>query len=86
MVTRIRTYGHVNRQLVGLSLTGTAPAGSEIQFEGKRVGNLTSVAGSIALTVIRREAAAPGTALQVDTQDGAIQAEVTTFPIRVSAR
>jgi folate-binding protein YgfZ len=76
-VARIKTYGHVNRSLVRLLLEGGAPPpGSEILFEGRPAGAVTSAArasGSgptIALGYVRREVAAPGTRLLVRTGEG----------------
>jgi folate-binding protein YgfZ len=76
-VARIKTYGHVNRNLVRLLLEGEAPAsGSEIFFEGENVGAVTSAARAAgsgpaaALGYVRRERAAPGTRLLVRTREG----------------
>jgi folate-binding protein YgfZ len=76
-VARIKTYGHVNRNLVRLLLEGEAPApGSEILFEGEKAGAVTSAARSAgsgpatALGYVKREQAAPGTRLVVRTPEG----------------
>jgi folate-binding protein YgfZ len=76
-VARIKTYGHVNRNLVRLLLEGEAPAsGSEIFFEGEKAGAVTSAARAAgsgpatALGYVRRERAAPGTRLLVRTREG----------------
>lgn len=87
-VARIRTYGHVNRNLVRLLLEGEAPAaGSEILFEGEKAGAVTSSAGAAgtvpatALGFVRRERAAPGTRLLVRTREGDRPATVSPPPV-----
>lgn len=87
-VARIKTYGHVNRNLVRLLLEGEAPAsGSEIFFEGETAGAVTSsarAAGSglaAALGYVRRERAAPGTRLVVRTREGDRPATVSVPPV-----
>ena len=68
IVERIRSRGAVNYLLVGLRFDGDPPPpGTELQSgEGKRVGEVTSVArsaeaGAIGLGYLRRELEAPGT-------------------------
>ncbi len=87
-VARIKTYGHVNRNLVRLLLDGEAPAtGSEILFEGEKAGAVTSAArveGSgpaTALGYVRRERAASGTRLLVRTSEGDRPATVSAPPL-----
>jgi glycine cleavage system T protein len=73
-VARIRTYGHVNRSLVGLKLagSGTVPAGARLLRDGKEVGHITSAVESprlgtaIALAYVRRGSQEPGTVLEVE--------------------
>ncbi len=84
-VARIRTYGHVNRTLVRLQVDGEVPAiGTEIFFEGERAGAVTSAAreaGSeraTALGFVKRERAAPGTALLLRASEGDCTATVAT--------
>jgi glycine cleavage system aminomethyltransferase T len=86
-VARIKTYGHVNRVLVHLQVDGDAPAiGTEIFFEGERVGAVTSAAreaGSeraTALGYVKRERAAPGTALLLRAPGGDRTATVAVPP------
>ncbi len=77
-VARIRTYGHVNRSLVSLLVDGeAAPApGAEIRTGDTRVGAVTSATLSsqtgraVALGYVKRDSAAPGTALSVSFPDG----------------
>jgi len=87
-VARIKTYGHVNRNLVRLLLEGEAPAsGSEISFEGENAGAVTSAARAAgsgpatALGYVRRERAAPGTRLLVRTREGDRPATVSAPPV-----
>ncbi len=85
IVERIRSRGAVNYLLVGLRFTGDAPpaAGSElVNAEGKRVGEVTSVAqspgaGAIGLGFVRREHETPGERLRAG--DG--EAEVAALPL-----
>jgi folate-binding protein YgfZ len=87
-VARIKTYGHVNRNLVRLHSEGEAPpAGSEILFQGEKAGAVTSAARAAgsgwatALGYVRRELAAPGTRLLVRTQEGDRPATVSEPPV-----
>jgi folate-binding protein YgfZ len=86
-VARIKTYGHVNRTLVRLQVDGDAPAiGTELLFEGERVGAVTSAAreaGSeraTALGYVKRERAAPGTALLLRAPEGDRPTTVSALP------
>jgi folate-binding protein YgfZ len=75
-VARIRAYGHVNRQLLRLTLEGnpSQPAnwqGASLMAKDKEVGKLKSVAWSpkwnslLAFGLVRKEHVAPGTELLV---------------------
>lgn len=85
IVARIKTYGHVNRRLVLLSVSGGVPRpGEEILFEGETAGTLTSVAaatggGATALAYVKRERAAGGTGLIVASFGGNLSASVATL-------
>ena len=60
LVCRIDTRGHVNRFLRRVMLSeATAPAGAEIVIDDRVVGALTSVAGTDALAMVRREVEPP---------------------------
>lgn len=74
-IARIKTYGHVNRQLVQLKVesAAAAKAGANILGDGREVGRVTSAVGSVALGYVRRDRARPGVKLQIGNQ----QAEVT---------
>lgn len=60
-VARVEHRGAVNRRLVGLRLSGAAPAGAAVHVSERPVGTLTSAAfhaslGHIGLAVLRNEA------------------------------
>jgi len=86
-VARIRTYGHVNRNLVRLVLDAAdLPApGAEIRAGEAKAGAVTSATLSarlgkaVALGYVKREHAAPGTTLWVFRDDGARPAAVTEW-------
>lgn len=75
IVLRVRTRGHANRSLVGLALSGPGsplpPRGTGVLHEGVEAGRITSAILSptlgkpIALGMLSRTAAAPGTVLEV---------------------
>jgi tRNA-modifying protein YgfZ len=75
-IARIKTYGHVNRQLVQMAMTGQdVPArGDKIVAEGREVGQVTSAVFSsrlgkpLALGYVRREFAAAGVTLKWNDQ------------------
>lgn len=87
-VSRLHHRGHVNRQLVGLVVKGKTPPqfGDPIAHEYKEVGQVTSAAWSpvlekvVALGYLRREAAAPGTAVMVKIGQIPHPAEVAPLP------
>jgi folate-binding protein YgfZ len=70
-IARIKTYGHVNRRLVQMALTGESipGRGDKILMEGREVGQVTSAARSLrlgkalALGYVRREFATAGAKL-----------------------
>jgi folate-binding protein YgfZ len=88
-VARIRTYGHVNRSLVGLKLAGALPArpGDLLSKEAAEVGKVTSSAFSprldqaVALAYIRRGQEEPGIALELQTAGGQLEALVAKLPL-----
>ncbi|HSC78626.1 MAG TPA: aminomethyltransferase family protein [Candidatus Acidoferrales bacterium] len=84
IIERIRSRGHVNRRLVGLTLEGVGPvAGAKLLREGKEVGVITTAVHSptlglgIALGYARREQGEVGTRLEVE---GGGAAEVAALP------
>jgi len=87
-IARIRTYGHVNRSLVSLVITGgdAVPHGSKLYRDGKEVGLVTSSAMSprsaatVALGYVRRGNQEPGTSLEVETGEARRGAAVVSPP------
>jgi folate-binding protein YgfZ len=87
-VARIRTYGHVNRSLVGLKVAhgNLFSPGTKILRDGKEVGQITSCVTSprvgmiIALAYVRRGSQEPGTKLDVNVEGGRQIAEVVPLP------
>ena len=51
--------GNAPRRLRGVVLEGAAPVGARIEVDGNQVGELTSVAGDVALAYVRRGAEPP---------------------------
>jgi folate-binding protein YgfZ len=88
VVVRIRDRGHVNRHLRGLVLEGgeVPPAGSEVVSGDAAVGAVTSAAYSlrldrpIALAMIRRQHAEPGTPVGVRVANRVVSATVSALP------
>jgi aminomethyltransferase len=83
IVERVHSRGNVNRTFAGFRVDGLPPATkSKIVFGGKEVGEVTSSAAiplpgatqSFALGMIRREAAAPGTAVTIDGTTASVAA------------
>ncbi len=89
IVARIRTYGHVNRRLVGLHLApGDVPsAGAEIRKGLQKVGTVTSAVLSerlgraVALGYVHRDQAAPGTQVTVLLSAGPAPAVVSALSL-----
>jgi folate-binding protein YgfZ len=89
VVVRIRDRGHVNRHLCGLVLEGEeVPApGAAVLVDDGEVGRVTSAAWSpgrrrpVALALVRRQHAEPGTPVTVRTPHGAAPATVTALPM-----
>jgi folate-binding protein YgfZ len=82
-VARLYYRGKPNRQLRGLRLSAPVEPGEELEFEGRVVGRVASVArslrfGPIALALVRREAP-PGVTVSVGD---AVTAEVAELPFR----
>jgi len=88
VVVRIRDRGHVNRRLRGLALEGEAvpSVGAAVEADGQEVGRVTSAAWSfglkrpIALGLVRRSHAEPGTAVAVRVDDRRVPATVAALP------
>jgi len=83
-VARIRTYGHVNRELKGLLLDGadTPAPGAELKADDAVAGRITSscltptIPNPIALGFVKRKYDEPGTTFTVDTPSGPAQAKM----------
>src|SRR5208282_3851112 len=79
-IARIKTYGHVNRQLVLIAVAGEeVPARGQKLFQGeKEVGQVTSATLSVrlgkpvALGYLRRELARTGTKLKVSESNAEV--------------
>ncbi|HEV8268434.1 MAG TPA: glycine cleavage T C-terminal barrel domain-containing protein [Thermoanaerobaculia bacterium] len=89
IVARLKTYGHVNRHLVGLHVEDgkeIAP-GDELYANEAKVGAVTSVARSarlqkvVALAFVKREFEERGTPLSVRAASGDVPAAVVTIPL-----
>ena len=88
VVERIRSRGHVNKKLVGLSLEGNSVAnkGDPIRSQGKEVGQVTSSILSpalkrpLALGYLHRDYVQPGTQVIVDHAGTTISAVVSALP------
>jgi tRNA-modifying protein YgfZ len=81
-VARLFYRGKPNRSLHGLRLSGDAAVGDRLELDGREVGQITSIAcsptfGSIALSLVRREAPVGST---VTVGDTGITAEVVELP------
>lgn len=88
VIARIKTYGHVNKQLSGLILEGTTlpEQGAEVFHNKKSVGWVTSTTKSpllkkvIAMGYLRREALKSGTPLTVTINSEQVLAEAAVLP------
>ncbi len=80
IVERVRSRGHVNRKLVGVTaLAGQRlHSGASLRAEGKDAGHITTAVHSpelgldIALAYVRQEFSQPGTSVQTDSAAAAI--------------
>ena len=81
IVERVRSRGAVHRHFAGFAVSGPAPEpGTEIQVDGKRVGEITSarlvpVNGhqqTLAMGYIRKESGEAGTAVQVEGNEARV--------------
>ena len=92
VVARMRTYGHANRVLRGITIVGDpaldtvrAVRGASLWGEGGQVGTITSSVLSpqyamIALSVVHRKGWAKGTTLRVETASGDVAGVVNELP------
>jgi tRNA-modifying protein YgfZ len=88
IVERIRSRGHVNKMLAGLSIqSDRVPAvGTKVRFEGAEAGDITSavaspVFGDIrAIAMLRVQAAQPGSTVDVDGSAAQVHAVQSVTP------
>jgi folate-binding protein YgfZ len=87
-VARIKTYGHVNRRLILLSVSGGVPAReNEIFFENEKSGAVTSATPvgapgkAVALAYVKRAHANPGARFLIRTPEGDLPASVASAPL-----
>jgi glycine cleavage system T protein len=87
VVERIRSRGHVNKKLVGLTFEGREPASrGDVLFADKPVGTITSsvdspaLGKSIALGYVHKDYWGPDTRLSVNHDGVSLNARVTTLP------
>jgi len=96
IVARIKTYGHVNRLLVRLDVSGGVPGkGDRVFSEGEDCGTVTSAAAglpasggaepapAVALAYVKREQAKPGTALTLSSREENLSSP-RSLPARVA--
>jgi folate-binding protein YgfZ len=86
-VARIKTYGHVNRKLVLLHVSGGTPkTGEKIFLEGEESGTVTSATPAAAsgeaaaLAYVKRTHANPGARFFIRTLEGDLPASVAASP------
>jgi folate-binding protein YgfZ len=83
-VARIRTYGHVNRELRGLLVEGGSPPapGAPVRAAGEAAGSVTSacvpptLGFPIALAMLKRKYLEPGTVVETDAGGATVPARV----------
>ena len=87
-VARIKTYGHVNRKLVLLSVSGGSPkTGEKIFLEGEESGTVTSATlaaasgEAAALAFVKRTHANPGARFFIRTLAGDLPAVLLPVPL-----
>ncbi|MEO8586547.1 MAG: glycine cleavage T C-terminal barrel domain-containing protein [Acidobacteriota bacterium] len=87
-VARIKTYGHVNRTLVLLTVSGGRPkTGEKIFLEGEESGTVTSAAPAVtggeaaALAYVKRAHANPGAHFLIRTLEGDLPAVLSSVPL-----
>ncbi|MEO2053908.1 MAG: aminomethyltransferase family protein [Nitrospira sp.] len=93
VVARIKTYGHVNKNLYGLVLEGSElpERKGQIFIGDKKVGWITSVTRSplmgkiIALCYLRQKFAVPGTDLEVEVGSARTAAQAAPLPFKGSS-
>ena len=88
VINRIDVKGAIQKRITALRLDGDAPIGTEVYLGDKKIGALTSAATvsgeTYGLAVLRKTAWAPGTAVELRTDDGALSATVVPPPLTVA--
>ena len=87
VIARQITYDKVTKGLVGIHLSGSAEAGSQVRTGDGRIGRLTSVVetpelGWIGLAVLKHPHDQPGKEVQIQNGEGEIIATVVDLPFR----
>jgi tRNA-modifying protein YgfZ len=88
IVERIRSRGHVNKMLAGLSIQSdrVPVVGTKVRFEGAEAGEITSAVGSPifgdirAIAMLRVQAAQPGSTVDVDGSAAQVHAVHSAAP------
>jgi tRNA-modifying protein YgfZ len=88
IVERIRSRGHVNKMLAGLSIqSDRVPAvGTKVHFQGAEAGEITSAVASPvfgdtrAIAMLRVQAAQPGSTVDVDGSSAQVHAVQSAVP------
>ncbi len=85
VISRIKSVGHVNRGLVRLKLPPAARAGSPLRLGDREVGRLGSAVdsprfGRIGLALVRQEATAPATVLDLPEGKGEVVSNFAAAP------
>jgi len=90
IINRVHTFGHVNKELRGLTLSSLAgyqaAPGDKLFHQGAEAGQLTSVGRSptlktdIALGYVKRECNQAGTELTIKNSLGDIAARIVKLP------
>ena len=81
IVARIRTYGHVNKELRRIDVSGGVPeVGAEVRHDDAAVGTVTSVApaegGAVAIAYLKRAYLEPETTVEVVVGESTCSATV----------
>jgi tRNA-modifying protein YgfZ len=71
-IARLNTYKGVKQYLWGIELAGTAAVGSDLIFDGTKVGTLTSCTGQRGLVYLKSKAGGVGLQVQVGDTTGTI--------------
>lgn len=93
VVERIRSRGHVNKQLAGLLIEGEMAAanGAVIEASGKQIGTVTSSVFSpalkraVALGYLHRDFCSPGTEVLIKGRQAELRATVSPLPFMRSS-